>query len=121
MRQNEYLWSKGLNISPTKYFKYAVQIGYFRGTALGATMATLTASLLVLVSILKDEHKYTVVQHETVDIVSFFTAFGTMAFSYGGHPVFPTVQADMKRPKNFGTACIIGYSSKNFSLIQIIT
>lgn len=81
----------------------------FWGTALAATIATLTASLLVFSNILKDRQDFTDVVHTNVDVVSFFTAFGTMAFSYGGHCVFPTVMADMKRPKHFWKASLIGY------------
>lgn len=81
----------------------------FWGTALAATMATLTASLLVFANILKDSPGKSDQVHSEVTIVSFFTAFGTMAFSYGGHPVFPTVIADMKEPKRFWISSAIGY------------
>lgn len=81
----------------------------FWGTALAATMATLTASLLVFANILKDSPGISDQVHSEVTIVSFFTAFGTMAFSYGGHPVFPTVIADMKEPKRFWISSAIGY------------
>lgn len=81
----------------------------FWGTALAATIATLTASLLVFSNILKDRHGYKDLSHTSVDVISFFTAFGTMAFSYGGHSVFPTVIADMKESRNFSKASFIGY------------
>ena len=58
-----------------------------------------------------DKPDHPVVEHSYVNFVSFFTAFGTMGFSYGGHPVFPTVQADMSNPRDFGKATFIGYMS----------
>ena len=39
-------------------------------------------------------------------------AFGTICFAYGGHPGFPTFQADMKQPEKFGKAIFLAYMSK---------
>ncbi|KAI6170434.1 Aa-trans domain-containing protein [Aphelenchoides bicaudatus] len=40
----------------------------------------------------------------------FLGAFGTMIFTYGGHPVYPTLQVDMRRPVDFRWSAIIGQS-----------
>uniref|UniRef100_A0A7E4VYT4 Aa_trans domain-containing protein n=1 Tax=Panagrellus redivivus TaxID=6233 RepID=A0A7E4VYT4_PANRE len=39
-----------------------------------------------------------------------FTALGTYLFSYGGHSSFPTIQHDMKRPKNFWKSCVMAFT-----------
>uniref|UniRef100_A0A915MGG4 Amino acid transporter transmembrane domain-containing protein n=1 Tax=Meloidogyne javanica TaxID=6303 RepID=A0A915MGG4_MELJA len=40
---------------------------------------------------------------------NYFLALGTFLFSYGGHPGFPTIQHDMKKPKEFTKASIIAF------------
>ena len=46
-----------------------------------------------------------------MDFTSFFMAFGTICFAFGGHPAFPTFQADMINQKHFGRAVLLGYLS----------
>lgn len=59
--------------------------------------------------------------HTDVDVISFFTAYGTICFAYNGHPCFPTFQSDMKNPKQFGKALILGYLSKSPFLFRLFT
>lgn len=49
--------------------------------------------------------------HSEVDFTSFSVAFGTICFGFGGHPAFPTFQADMRKQNNFGWAVLLGYLS----------
>lgn len=81
----------------------------FWGIALAAAVATGTASIIVMVVVLTNRDPTQTVTHSKITFISFFTAFGTICFAFGGHPAFPTFQADMKEPKNFGKACLIGY------------
>lgn len=76
--------------------------------AVGATAATGTACVILLANIIKDESSHTFLV-EPVDFTSFFMAFGTICFAFGGHPAFPTFQADMRNQKNFGKAVLLGY------------
>ena len=46
--------------------------------------------------------------HVSVD--SFFKAFGTIAFAFGGGAIFPTFQADMKNPSKFIYAASLGFA-----------
>lgn len=83
----------------------------FWGIAAVATFATGTASIILLVDIVRYGTGVDVgdVQHTTVDVVSLFTAYGTICFAFNGHPAFPTFQADMKEPRKFGKSLVLGY------------
>lgn len=80
--------------------------------AVGATCATAIACILLLIRMLYEEHKGdspTNVIHSRQEFVSFFTAFGTIVFAFGGHPAFPTFQADMRNKADFKWAVLLGY------------
>jgi len=49
---------------------------------------------------------------------NYFLALGTFLFSYGGHPGFPTIQHDMKKPKEFTKASIIAFLSNFYFLLD---
>ena len=40
---------------------------------------------------------------------SFFMAFGTIAFTFGGGTLFPSFQADMQKPSKFPLALVLGF------------
>ena len=87
---------------------------YCRFVAVGATLATGTACVILLVNMVWDhshDYKHTTLIHSDVTFTSFFMAFGTICFAFGGHPAFPTFQADMKNQRNFGKAVLLGYTS----------
>jgi vesicular inhibitory amino acid transporter len=46
-------------------------------------------------------------------ITNYFLAFATMTFAYAGHSSFPTLQFDMKKPKEFTKSNIMGFASRN--------
>ena len=58
--------------------------------------------------------------HSDITFISFFTAFGTICFAFGGHPAFPTFQTDMKHPEKFGKACLIGYISMYLEYVELV-
>ncbi|KAH3898159.1 hypothetical protein DPMN_022378 [Dreissena polymorpha] len=80
--------------------------------AVGATCATAVACVILLVSILIDakHHDGPVIHTTEVTFTSVSVAFGTICFAFGGHPAFPTFQADMKKQSNFGKAVLLGYT-----------
>lgn len=77
--------------------------------AVGATIATAIACVLLLVRVVEDKDKVPHVQHSKPDFFSFFTALGTIVFTFGGHPAFPTFQVDMKNKADFKWAVLLGY------------
>ena len=85
-----------------------------RGIAALATAATATSSFILFGAVLYHGSGVNIsdVRHTNVDVITFFTAYGTICFAYNGHACFPTFQSDMKNPKHFGKALFLGYSSK---------
>ncbi|KAL4237138.1 hypothetical protein ACF0H5_005518 [Mactra antiquata] len=83
----------------------------FWGIAAAATVATGTASIILLVYVLYHEITTDIgeVTHTNIDAITFFTAYGTICFAFNGHPAFPTFQSDMAKPEKFGNALILGY------------
>lgn len=80
--------------------------------AVGASLATAVACILLLINMLMDHAKnMNIVTHSNPTITSFFLAFGTILFSFGGIATFPTIQMDMKQPRNFSKAVLVAYSS----------
>ncbi|KAL4233035.1 hypothetical protein ACF0H5_007721 [Mactra antiquata] len=78
--------------------------------AVGATCATAIACCIMLGVMIHDSTKnFGEVIHKEVDFTSFSVAFGTICFGFGGHPAFPTFQADMRNQSHFGWAVLLGY------------
>ena len=73
-----------------------------------AVIATITTStaccLIVIKSCIDWPSDLSTVRHVEVSVDSFFTAFGTISFAFGGASLFPSFQADMKEPQKFTTA-----------------
>lgn len=84
----------------------------FWPAALVATLATFTSLVLLLMLIANDitPERMARVRHDTPTLLSFFTAFGTFVYSFGGHSVFLTIQSDMRTSTDFSKALIIGFS-----------
>jgi hypothetical protein len=59
-----------------------------------------------------DAGTYSTVLHSNTEFQPFSMAFGTLMFAIGGHPAFPTIQADMKKPGNFKWAVLLGFTGK---------
>ena len=92
----------------------------FRFIAVGATCATATACVILFINILYDNKDTPgAAVHDQITFKTFSVAFGTICFGFGGHPAFPTFQADMRRQKDFGWAVFIGYLSK-YSFLYVI-
>ncbi|XP_041354276.1 amino acid transporter AVT1A-like isoform X2 [Gigantopelta aegis] len=81
----------------------------FPFVAIGATTATSIACVVLFVNILLDKQDDHQVEHASPGFTSFFMAFGTICFAFGGHPVFPTFQTDMRDHKQFGKAVFLAY------------
>lgn len=77
--------------------------------AVGATIATSIACIILTINVGIDSKTSDPVEHSPQEFMTFFTAFGTIVFAFGGHPAFPTFQADMRRTKDFKWAVLLGY------------
>ena len=80
--------------------------------AIAASACTILAAIFICVRTGMYIHnhgvlKYSEQSHTTAK--SLFNAFGTIAFSFGGASVFPTFQADMRKPSQFKYAASIAF------------
>lgn len=79
----------------------------FWPVALIAIIATTIGCVLITIKIASDFEGGAPKRKITAS--SFFSAFGAIAFSFGGTATFPTIQTDMKRPSTFHLAVIFAY------------
>ncbi|XP_071495864.1 uncharacterized protein [Diadema antillarum] len=80
----------------------------FWPVAIGAMGATSIACLLMFIQILMDIPEEPP-SHTSPSFVSFFIAFGTIIFAFGGHAAFPTIQHDMNDPRQFPKSVFLAY------------
>ncbi|CAI9718036.1 Hypothetical predicted protein [Octopus vulgaris] len=80
--------------------------------AVVATFSTACCAVCILVLIEQDYENSVVsaVEHTPPDFNSFFRGFGTFVYSFGGHSVFLTIQADMKVKQHFSKSLYLGYA-----------
>ncbi|XP_055889144.1 uncharacterized protein LOC106050588 isoform X2 [Biomphalaria glabrata] len=85
--------------------------------AVGAVVATSVACCVILANIAEDSKTLPPAFYPKIDFKGFFFAFGTICFAFGGHPAFPTFQADMRNPEKFGKAIFIAYMSFSYKRV----
>lgn len=94
--------------------------GEFWPAAAGAIGTTSIAVVLVIWEITNDlveNLESDDIQYSTPTIKTYFLAFGTVMFAYGGTAGFPTFQNDMKHKNKFKYSLILGFIS---TLIPIL-
>ncbi|KFM73288.1 Proton-coupled amino acid transporter 3, partial [Stegodyphus mimosarum] len=83
----------------------------FWPAAIGALVTTTLACILLIAALVKEERKSTShPEYPPPTVMSFFLAFGTILFAFGGASTFPTFQNDMRDRTQFPKAAIIGFS-----------
>lgn len=83
-----------------------------RPIAVGAMAATSIACVILVANMAVDIPDNPRVIHSDVTLLSFAQAFGTICFAFGGHPMFPTFQSDMREPSKFPRVCYFGFLGK---------
>lgn len=88
---------------------------------MGATIATGVACVFLLVTIGKNPQTTPTsnVKHDDIDVKSFALAFGTILFSFGGAPAFPTIQHDMQNSSDFPKAIFLGFLGRCIFLYKL--
>lgn len=86
----------------------------FRPIAIGATVSTGIACVVLIADITShpvssDPQQ---VHHNDIEVKNFALAFGTILFSFGGAPAFPTIQHDMRVTSDFPKAVFFGFIRK---------
>lgn len=82
----------------------------FRWAGLIAMCTTSCAVVLICIGALQD-YSACISQRKLpeFDLTIYFNGLGTILFAFSGHMVFPTIQHDMKKPKEFTKALIQAY------------
>lgn len=89
--------------------------------AVGAILATTLAVCLIVVGTGLDAPTcQKKISYPAPTFVTFIQAYGTIAFAYGGHSAFPTIQHDMKTPALFPKSVLYAYISEKifFSMVS---
>lgn len=73
-----------------------------------AASTTAVGAVLIAISIGVNVDRDVPVLHKDPSVVTFFTAFGTILFAFGGASCFPNIQVDMKQPDKFPLAVVLG-------------
>ncbi|WKX89429.1 hypothetical protein Q1695_008803 [Nippostrongylus brasiliensis] len=82
----------------------------FWQAAIGAAVSSTIAAILIVAGALHDAPVCAkVVARDEFSFTSLFLAYGTIAFAYGGHGAFPTIQHDMTKPFRFNRSVWASY------------
>uniref|UniRef100_A0A914EAX9 Amino acid transporter transmembrane domain-containing protein n=1 Tax=Acrobeloides nanus TaxID=290746 RepID=A0A914EAX9_9BILA len=80
-----------------------------------AMCTTSCAVILICIGSIRDYHTCSQGREfPQFKVSNYFVALGTILFAYGGHPVFPTIQHDMKKPHHFTRSAIQAYTILTF-------
>ncbi|XP_021940401.1 amino acid transporter AVT1A-like [Zootermopsis nevadensis] len=83
----------------------------FSLVGIGAIVTTAFACIFIFAQIVLDgSHLIEPVKHDPHGFRSFFLAFGTILFAFGGASTFPTIQNDMVQKNKFSVSVVIGFS-----------
>lgn len=85
----------------------------FWPAAIGALASTAIACVLLVISIIMEGTKpdRPPPVFEVTEFKTFFLAFGTIAFSFGGASTFPTFQNDMRHKEQFPKAVVVAFTA----------
>ncbi|PVD28156.1 hypothetical protein C0Q70_10741 [Pomacea canaliculata] len=89
--------------------------------AVGAMAATSIACVILVANMTVDIPDNPRVIHSDVTLLSFAQAFGTICFAFGGHPMFPTFQSDMREPSKFPRVCYFGFLALAVMYLPVAT
>lgn len=81
--------------------------------AYGASLCTIIACVMIVIRacmVIYNNGVIAASQRDEPTVESFFTAFGTIAFAFGGGAIFPTFQADMEYPSKFTYSATLGFA-----------
>lgn len=83
-----------------------------RAVGVGALATTAFACVFIFSQIMIDSTYVTEVIHTSQGLESFFLAFGTILFAFGGASTFPTIQNDMKERHRFPLSVTVAFCGR---------
>ncbi|CAI4221482.1 unnamed protein product [Auanema sp. JU1783] len=91
-------------------FTFLKSPGEFAGVIVVAMITTVVAVLSILLGISMDAPEcYKAVKYPEQDGGTVMLSLGIFLFSFSGHYVFPTIQHDMKNPRDFTKSVLAGF------------
>lgn len=85
-----------------------------------AMMTTSAAVILIITgSIIDWDNCHDIAKLPPFKITNLFLSMGTLLFSVGGHSAFPTIQHDMKQPKEFTKSVFLAFTIMAFMYIPV--
>ncbi|KAI8138387.1 transmembrane amino acid transporter protein-domain-containing protein [Fennellomyces sp. T-0311] len=94
---------------PYIFFKSLKEVGI---TSLFGVLTTVITVLIVLGMAVKDDHERELnAHHDPVIWPMFPIALSSIAFSFGGNPIYPHVEAGMRNPKHWNRVIFAGLST----------
>ncbi|XP_065681864.1 uncharacterized protein LOC136095354 isoform X2 [Hydra vulgaris] len=109
----------GLVLLPFTWLNSPKEIWQF---ALAASLCTIIACIFIIIRTSMYLYENGVASNDkrtTETFKSFFSAFGTIAFAFGGAIDFPSLQTDMKLPDKFPLAAILAFIAVLFMYIPV--
>ena len=99
----------GAILIPCTWFASPKEMWLF---AYGASLCTVVACVLITIRAsmqIYNDGAAPETERENPTVDTFFSAFGTIAFAFGGGAIFPTFQADMENPSKFVYSAMLGF------------
>ncbi|EYB93037.1 hypothetical protein Y032_0187g1130 [Ancylostoma ceylanicum] len=94
----------------------------FWQAAIGAVISSILAAIFIIVGAIHDAPTCAqVATHPKLSFRNLFLAYGTVAYSFGGHGVFPTIQHDMIKPFRFNRSVWTSYTFILFIYLAVCT
>ncbi|KAI8880683.1 hypothetical protein K501DRAFT_324893 [Backusella circina FSU 941] len=101
---------------PFVFFKSMKEVGLLSAAGM---LATILVILIVVIVALQNKSGYTNVAHDAVIWNQFPIALSSIAFSFGGNPVYAHVEAGMRNPKHWNRV-VVGGLTTCFGLYMLI-
>ncbi|KAH8549131.1 transmembrane amino acid transporter protein-domain-containing protein [Umbelopsis sp. PMI_123] len=102
------IWASIIAV-PFVFFRSMKEIGIF--SAAGVVCTFICVVIVVAVSVNDHQTNPVPVHHDSVIWSQFPVALSSISFSYGGNPIYPAVEASMRRPKDWNKVVFAGLST----------
>ncbi|KAG2185589.1 hypothetical protein INT44_002382, partial [Umbelopsis vinacea] len=102
------IWAAVISV-PFVFFRSMKEIGIF--SAAGVVCTFICVVIVVAAAVNDQKENPVAVHHDAVIWDQFPVALSSISFSYGGNPIYPAVEASMRRPKDWNKVVFGGLST----------